>query len=563
MGAGKKIGISAVSLILVVGAVIGVVAVVRSSNGNNEHKQQPSTTVKAIESFCAPTDYKDACTQCLSTVAKNETATPKDYIMAALQATLDEVKKALDLAGRTVVNKDADPYNHMVIEDCKDLLDQAVGTLQASYSMVGDTELHTLKDRAHELRSWITSVYTLQSTCKDQIENPEYKTAIENGMVNATQLTHNAINIVAELAEAFKAFNLPFDLKPARRLMGLNSYPSWFGAADRRLLRAQSRGQITPNVVVAKDGSGQFKTIGDAINSYPKKHQGRFIIYVKAGVYEEYINIDSKKTEIMIYGDGPDKTIVTGKRNYGIMKIGTMNTATFSSNAIGFIARGMTFRNTAGPDGHQAVALRINGDKSAVFQCNIEGYQDTLYYHSARQFYRECMISGTIDFIFGQGDAVIQNSLIVVRRPKDNQFNTITADGREVKRGSNGLILQNCRIVAEKELDLVKSRIASYFGRPWRPEALTVVMQSDIGDFIRPEGWLPWSTTDPKYFHHKTCLYFEHANRGPGAGVDKRSKDFKNFKVLSPQEAAKYTPGQFLKGQDWLPNTQLPFQLGL
>lgn len=219
--------------------------------------------------------------------------------------------------------------------------------------MVGDNELHTLQDRVDELRSWMTSVYALQTTCKDQIQKEEYKSPIENGMTNATQLTHNAINILAEINEAFKGFKLPISLyfiPFGRRLMGVNNFPSWFGPADRRLLRAVAR--IKPNVVVAKDGSGLFATVVDAINAYPKDLQRRFIIYVKAGVYEEVVNIDKKMPNILIYGDGPGKTIITGKRNYAIMKIGTMKTATFSNNAPGFIARGITFRNEACPEGH-------------------------------------------------------------------------------------------------------------------------------------------------------------------------------------------------------------------
>ncbi|XP_075520399.1 pectinesterase 4-like [Primulina tabacum] len=566
MGAGKKVGISVVSLILVVGAVIGVVAVVRSSenSANDESGKSPSASMKAIDSICAPTSYKDACTRTLGPVARNETATPKDYIMAAIQATLEEVQKSFEVTSKTIVNNETDPYNHMAVEDCKELLDQAIDTLQASYSMVGDSDMHTLQDRADELRSWMTSVYALQSSCMDQIEKPEYKSAIENGMINATQLTDNAINIVAELSEVLKAFNVPINLRPnARRLMGSNSYPSWFDTSDRRLLRAQRGGHIRPNVVVAKDGSGQFRTVASAINAYPKNYKGRFIIYVKTGIYDEFIVIDKNKPNIFLYGDGPGKTIITGKRNFGIMKIGTMNTATFSNNAPGFIARRLTFRNTAGPDGHQAVALRINGDMSAIFDCHIEGYQDTLYYHTSRQFYRDCVISGTIDFIFGMGDAVIQNSLIVVRRPNANQFNTVTADGKEVARGSNGLVLQNCRIVPEKELFPVRFQIPSYLGRPWKAQSLTVVMQSELGDLIRPEGWMPWSTTDPNYFFHNTCQYYEFANRGPGANTAGRSRMFKHFKVLSPQEATRYTVAAFLQGAQWLKQAHIPHQLGL
>ncbi|CAA3000425.1 pectinesterase-like [Olea europaea var. sylvestris] len=562
----RKVAISAVSLILVVGVVIGVVAVVHRSDSSENDKHNMSASMKAVTTICAPTSYKDACVRSLESVAKNETATPKDYIMAAIQATLDEVKKSFEVTSKTVVNNDTDPYNHMAVEDCKDLLDDAIDTLQASYSGVGDSDMHTIQDRANELRSWLTAVYALQSTCLDQIEKPEYKSAIENGMINATQLTHNAINIMAELSEVLKAFNVPLNLQANRRRLldvgdqiGEDGYPTWFRAADRKLLAAHQKGGVAPNAVVAKDGSGQFKTVAAAIAAYPKNFKGRYTIYVKAGVYEEFITIDKKKPNVFIYGDGPGKTIITGKRNYGIMKIGTMNTATFSAVGQGFIARGLTFRNDAGPDGHQAVALRVQSDMSAIFDCSIEGYQDTLYYHAFRQFYRNCVISGTVDFIFGTGDAVIQNSLIIVRKPNANQQNTITADGREVARGTNGLVLQNCRIVPEKELFPLRFQIPTYLGRPWKANALTVVMQSELGDLIRPEGWMIWAGAS----YHQTCEFYEFANRGPGSITNKRSKEFKHFEVLNAGQAAKYTPGQFLSGFQWLKNTGAPFQLGL
>jgi pectinesterase len=560
-----KVAISAVSLILVVGVVIGVVAVVHRSNSSDNDQHNMSASMKAVTTICAPTSYKDACVRSLESVAKNETATPKDYIIAAIQATLDEVKKSFDVTSKTVVNKDSDPYNHMAVEDCKDLLDDAIDTLQASYSSVGDSDMHTLQDRANELRSWMTAVYALQSTCLDQIEKPEYKSAIENGMINATQLTHNAINIIAELSEVLKTFNVPVNLQANRRRLldlgeiGEDGYPTWFRAADRKLMAEHQKGGVAPNAVVAKDGSGQFKTVAAAIAAYPKNFKGRYTIYVKAGVYEEFITVDKKQTNVFIYGDGPGKTIITGKRNYGIMKIGTMNTATFSAVGQGFIARGLTFRNDAGPDGHQAVALRVQSDMSAIFDCSIEGYQDTLYYHAFRQFYRNCVISGTVDFIFGKGDAVIQNSLIIVRKPNANQQNTITADGREVARGTNGLILQNCRIVPEKALFPLRFQIPTYLGRPWKAYALTVVMQSELGDLIRPEGWMTWAGAS----YHQTCEFYEFANRGPGSITSKRSEEFKHFKVLNAGEAAKYTPGQFLFGFQWLKNTGAPFQLGL
>ncbi|XP_057790366.1 pectinesterase 4-like [Salvia miltiorrhiza] len=326
-----------------------------------------------------------------------------------------------------------------------------------------------------------------------------------------------------------------------------------------KLLAKHSGGQLVPDVVVAKDGSGKFKTISEALNAYPPKFKGRFVIHVKAGVYNEQVIVDKKKPNVFIYGDGIAKTIVTGSKNYGIMNIGTMHTATFANEASGFIARGMSFRNEAGPQGHQAVAFRSQGDKTALFDCSFEGSQDTLYYQNLKQFYRNCRIYGTVDFIFGKGDCIIQDSQIIVRKPLPNQFNTVTADGREIKRGSNGLVLHHCSIVPDDYLWPVRFQIPTFLGRPWKPEALTVVMQSTLGDFIRPEGWKIWDGST----NHHTCTMYEHGNTGPGANTNRRTKEFKRFKVISAAEAAKFTVGHFLAAGEWLPQTGVPVQMGL
>lgn len=557
---GGKIAVPIVSILLVVGVVIGVVVVTKSHDSSHEQVHSSNASMKMITSICEVTSYKEACAASLESAAKNSSATPNDYILAVVEAALKEVNKSLDATHKVVVDKDTDQYNYVAVEDCKDLLDYAIDMLQASISVVGDSDLHTLEDREHELLSWMTAVYAFQTTCTDQIDNQEYKSAIENGMVNATQLTHNAVNIVAELSEVLKLFNVQqLASSQRRRLMSEDGYPSWFGAADRKLLAQHGAGGVVPNAVVAKDGSGHFKTISQALAAYPPNFNGRFIIYVKAGVYDEQVIVDKKKPNVFMYGDGIGRTIVTGRKNFAIMKIGTMHTATFGNEAAGFIARGMTFRNEAGPEGHQAVAFRSMGDRAALFDCSFEASQDTLYYQTLRQFYRNCRIYGTIDFIFGKGDAVIQDSEIIVRKPMPNQFNTVSADGREIARGSNGLVIQNCRIVPDDYLFPTRFQIPTYLGRPWSPYALTVVMQSELGDFIRPEGWKIWDGAN----NHKTCEMYEFANRGPGARTDRRSRDFSRFRVLGPADAARYTPGQFLAGAQWLPQTGVPYRLGL
>lgn len=337
MGA-AKIAVPIVSLLLVVGVVIGVIVVIKSNGGEAEEAKNLKTpSMKMVNSICGPTDFKEACTATLESVAKNASSTPSDYIRAVVEAALKEVNNALLATNKVNVDKSKDEYDHVAVEDCKHLLDYAVDMLQGSIAAVKAADLAGLREQQHELLSWMTAVYAFQTTCTDQIKSPEYKSAVESGMLNATQLTHNAVNIVAELTEMLKLFDvkLPTSKQATlsqRRLLALDDgFPYWFGAGDRRLLAKQAAGQLVPDVVVAKDGSGKFKTIKDAINSYPPKFNGRFVIYVKAGVYDEQVIVDKKKPNIFIYGDGIAKTIVTGRRNYAKMNIGTMHTATFGN----------------------------------------------------------------------------------------------------------------------------------------------------------------------------------------------------------------------------------------
>lgn len=219
----------------------------------------------------------------------------------------------------------------------------------------------------------------------------------------------------------------------------------------------------------------------------------------------------------------------------------------------------MGFQNTAGPEGHQAVALRVQSDMSAFYNCRMDGYQDTLYPQAHRQFYRNCVISGTVDFIFGDGSAIIQNSLIVVRKPMDNQQNTITAQGKKDKREMSGIVIHNCRIVPEQKLFADRFRLPTFLGRPWKEYSTTIIMQSMLADFIQPAGWMPWAGT----FALDTLNYGEFANRGPGADTSRRVR-WKGYHVITNKdEAMRYTVGPFIQGQLWLPSSSMPFLLGL
>lgn len=224
----------------------------------------------------------------------------------------------------------------------------------------------------------------------------------------------------------------------------------------------------------------------------------------------------------------------------------------------GFIAKNLGFENSAGAEKHQAVALRVQSDRSIFYNCQMDGFQDTLYSHTKRQFYRDCTITGTIDFIFGDAASIFQNCIIRVRKPLANQQCIVTASGRKDRREATAIILHNCTIGADPDYLPLRARNPSYLGRPWKPYSRTLVVQSQIDDFIHPQGWLPWLGD----FGLNTCFYAEVDNRGPGATIAKRVA-WKGYKKIDYSHAQKFTVEQFIQGNSWLKPTGVPYIPGL
>lgn len=224
----------------------------------------------------------------------------------------------------------------------------------------------------------------------------------------------------------------------------------------------------------------------------------------------------------------------------------------------GFIARGITFRNTAGPEAGQAVALRVSADRAAFYSCSFEGYQDTLYVHSGKQFYKKCDIYGTVDFIFGNAMAVFQNCKIYVRKPNNNVA-VITASKRGSTDDKTGIIVQRSIIAPEPAANLEGIKV--YLGRPWGDYARTVFMESNIGSLIDPEGWQWWEGKDEAF--KDNIYYAEYKNYGAGASTAGRVNWAGVHILATPQEAEQFTVDKFIDGNSWLPATNVPFNSGL
>ncbi|KAK1288088.1 putative pectinesterase/pectinesterase inhibitor 25 [Acorus calamus] len=336
---------------------------------------------------------------------------------------------------------------------------------------------------------------------------------------------------------------------------------TWFSMIRRGLLEGIRSGvRVNASVTVSQDGSANFTTIGDAVAFAPNStdiSDGYFVIFVKKGMYQEYILIPKNKKNLMLVGDGMNRTIVTG--NHSIIDgWTTYSSATFAVHGERFVAMDMTFENTAGPQKHQAVAVRNSADLSSFYRCSFLGYQDTLYAHSLRQFYRDCHVYGTVDFIFGNAASVFQGCTLYARKPMPGQKNAFTAQGRTDPNQVTGISIQNCTVTGAMELAMDPNGTENYLGRPWKEYSRTVYMQSFIDGLIEPAGWLEWNET----FALDTLFFGEYENYGPGANVSRRVQ-WAGYMKMNATQALNFTAENFTTADTWLPFSDIPFIAGL
>ncbi|KAL3632761.1 hypothetical protein CASFOL_025745 [Castilleja foliolosa] len=559
----KKIGIVTVCSLILVAMVVALA--IGSRGGDEEEAPEVSSSKKAITTICGTTDYQQACEDALVSNGANSTD-PKQLIEVAFQATINYINEA---AEKSVVLKEAqaDPRAKAALENCQELANRAANDLKRSYSKFNDFDIINVDDILLELKIWLSGAITNEETCLDGFDDVQGDAGekMREALKTSMQMTSNALAMVAEISTFLETMGIQ-GIK-SHRLLSEGTFldvighggdilvPDWTDFDTRRLLTASPQ-QIRPNLIVAKDGSGKYKTINEALKDIPKNSNRTFVMYIKEGVYEEKVWINSSLTHLMIVGDGPTKTRITGKLNF-IDGTGTYQTATVAVQGDDFIARDIGFENSAGAEKHQAVALRVSADRAIFYNCHMDGYQDTLYVHTYRQFYRDCVISGTIDFIFGDAAAVFQGCTMLVRKPMDNQQNIVTAQGRKDVRQPTGLVLQNCTFKADPEYYPHRNKLKSYLGRPWKEYSRTIIMESFIDDFIQPQGWLPWNET----FALETLFYTEFNNRGPGAPKAERIK-WPGVKELPPNRIQRFTAAEFLDGDRWIPPTRVPYAAG-
>lgn len=317
---------------VVIGAVVGVVIHKRNSSSSSATSSAPPTELTpaaSLKTLCSVTQYP---TSCQSSLGNSNTTDPVFLFKLSLRVASDSLSKLADYSSK-LNSSVTDPKLRDAIGICRSVFEDAIETLNDTVSSMEvdrNGEKFLSPSRIEDLKTWLTTTITDQETCLDAVRDLENQTAVlqelQTAMANSTEFTSNSLAIVTKIIGLLADFNIPIH----RKLMG---FPEWVSSGDRRLLQENN---VTAHVTVSKDGKGDFTTIKDAVAKVPKKSKERFIIYVKEGIYEENVILDKSKWNVMMYGDGRTRTIVSGRLNF-VDGTPTFSTATFGNSFNDFL----------------------------------------------------------------------------------------------------------------------------------------------------------------------------------------------------------------------------------
>ena len=305
------------------------------------------------------------------------------------------------------------------------------------------------------------------------------------------------------------------------------------------LLQTAAQNQIIQKdtIIVARDGTGDFRNLQEAFDQIRGFRPEPTVVFIKKGVYKEKLVLHSWLQDIAIIGEDRDNTVITWDDHAKINNMGTFRTYTLLIQGNRITFENITVENNAAQMG-QAVAVHVEGDKIIFRNCRLLGNQDTLFAAGrigSRQYFVNCYIEGTTDFIFGPSTCWFEACAIHCMK---NSYITAasTPEGQEY-----GYVFNRCKITLAEGVDRM------YLGRPWRPYGMTLFMNCELPQGVNPEGWHNWGKAE----NEKTARYMEYNNSGLGAKTDKRVKW---AKILTQKETEKYTLASVMNGCDgWLP----------
>ena len=286
--------------------------------------------------------------------------------------------------------------------------------------------------------------------------------------------------------------------------------------------------QWKDTIVVARDGTGDYRTLNEAMEGVRAFMDYKVTVLIKNGIYKEKVILPSWLENVDFIGENAENTIITYDDHANINKMGTFRTYTFKVEGSSITFKNLTIENNAARLG-QAVALHTEGDRLTFINCRFLGNQDTIYTGAkgTRLYFLNCYIEGTTDFIFGPSTALFRNCTI---HSKSNSYITAASTPKDIEVG---YVFKNCKLTAAPGVDKV------YLGRPWRPYAAIVFINCELGKHICPAGWDNWRNPE----NEKTARYAEFGSTGEGAGNTNRVKWAKQ---LTKKEVGRYEDSGYL-----------------
>lgn len=301
-------------------------------------------------------------------------------------------------------------------------------------------------------------------------------------------------------------------------------------------LSMSAAGQWKDTLVVSRDGTGDYRTLTEAMEGVRAFMDYKVTILIKNGLYKEKLIVPSWLQNVDLIGEDAEKTIITFDDHANINKMGTFRTYTVKVEGNGITFKNLTIENNAAQLG-QAVALHTEGDRLVFINCRFLGNQDTIYTgaQGTRLYFLNCYIEGTTDFIFGPSTALFEGCTIYSKR---NSYITAASTPADI---AVGYVFKNCKLTAASDVTSV------FLGRPWRPYAATVFLNCEMGKHICAEGWNNWRNAE----NEKTARYAEYGSTGEGGSTDNRAKW---AKLLTKKEAAKYDDMTYIFNlcSDWV-----------
>ncbi|KAJ4758385.1 Pectinesterase/pectinesterase inhibitor [Rhynchospora pubera] len=522
----------------------------KSSNSSISPPRPPAP--RPILLACNATRFHTLCVSTLTSPSNAQSPSPISLLSTSFSASLSSLPSAISTAKSILSVSSNNPNRSNAATNCIEFLTMSSNRLTTASKLISlsSPPLPTIRIFSSAALSYQYDCWSAYKYVNDSSTVVDAMAYLEN---KVTALTRNTLSMLAALQRYGNDTSLwgppqterdGYWPKPAT----VNTNGSGIGGVPTGL---------KPTVTVCKTGKCNFDTVQKAVDAAPVNGKNRYVVYIKLGVYEETVRIPYEKTNVVFVGDGMGKTVITGSLHADTVGVSTYNTATVGVLGDGFMARDLTFANKGGPKVHQAVAFRSDSDLSVLDSVEFLGHQDTLYAHTLRQFYTNCKISGTVDFIFGNSASIFHNCSIFVLPRQDPAVRTtkkvankVTAHGRTDPAQSTGFVFQNCVIDGSDDyLALYKqnqTKYQAYLGRPWKEYSRTVFINCLMKQIIQPEGWLQWDSD----FALKTLFYGEYGSTGPGGDVTKRV----SWSSQIPKEhVGTYSVENFIQGDQWIP----------